>query len=939
MAKELVHAPESLSVWMSNMKELVARQPKLGAVLHAYVQKHGHTFEHFETKTPSGTWIEGLSTEPFFQSDGDPHVDWDKKSRNVPIFFQYGIGAPPHLFKVIRSLPGEALSLIVVEPNIALLVYVLHLTHVYLAMPKGTSLTFFTSPKEVPENIRLTRGDSTDADLPLAILTRVLRDEAMDLGLNVHGLFTALLSKTSIHKGEEDVFEDDLLEMARDVREWLLVRLQHLGNSSHDTMLGLRQMALMSPWIIYGCQYGSILEAFRGRPFVIVSAGPSLEKNYELLKEVQDQCVILANDAVLNKLLANGIRPHIVCALERGIETYDLLFRGTVQEYPEECEEILLIDQAVCTPKLFGTWPGPKMIVGKAEVPVDQWFIAGTIHGRVIPSGSSVAHMCFGVAATMGASSIALIGQDLAYGEAGVSHASGVFSETEMAKQRKGEGTKGIHRVPAALGGEVETSELWLSFLRMFEARITSVDIDVFDCTEGGALIKGTIIKPFSEYLAEHVELLGKFEETPAEITIRIGLLADKKAKLDSIGSFLEKANQDLDEAGDLIAAIAKSLDHVSAAALLPEKRVRYAAETAALIDQLNRLNPMFAFVAQSYMYLASTDIAITRFLDNVETVERWISVHREIVEGHVTIVRFIKTWLDYATDALNYYVDKDLPMLPFAPDESYDRFKEVCETLGDGVDQTSLRLEMDRLFTFTDMVRDGWPGDALWSCAMFLLQESRAQEAVALMAAAADDFDDMELPTEQIYAFFKDYARVSMTPDLCHFPKYDYARLLLENAINLCGEDAEIKALLMELSERQKQFSVDYGMFVMGASYSRERLDGWYAARNKAADAMSRNDALTAMTTIWEGVCKYGRYVPTIAAPHLDWLARNMEKFFGVDDEHCTPVIDALLEDIASRTDVLRDVPVRYTYGFMKALSEHSADIKLPEEVVEKNA
>ncbi len=131
----------------------------------------------------------------------------------------------------------------------------------------------------------------------------------------------------------------------------------------------------------------------------------------------------------------------------------------------------------------------------------------------------------------------------------------------------------------------------------------------------------------------------------------------------------------------------------------------------------------------------------------------------------------------------------------------------------------------------------------------------------------------------------------------------------------------------------------MDFGLFAMGASYSRKRLDGWYAARNKAADAMSRNDAMTAMTTIWEAICEYGRYMPMIAAPHLDWLARNMEKFFEAEDEHCTPVIDALLDDIASKLDVLRDVPIPYTYGFLKALSEHGADIALQGEAGENTS
>ncbi len=938
MAKELVKAPESLSVWMSNMKELVARQPKLGAVLHAYVQKHGHTFEHFETKTPSGTWIEGLSTEPFFQSDEAPNVGWTKKSREVPVFFQYGIGAPSYLFKVIRSLPNEALSLVVAEPNIELLAYVLHMTHVYMAMPKGASLTFLALPREAPAHLDALAEKTGDEDLPLSTLTRILRDEALEMGLNVYGLFTVFLSRTAVHAGEEAAFFDDILGMAKAVREWVVVRLGFLGNSSHDTMLGLRQMSLMSPWISYGYQYGSIMKAFAGKPFVVVSAGPSLEKNYELLRDIQDKCVILANDATLKKLLAAGITPHIVCALERGTPTYNIFFKQTVLDYPDECAKILLISQAVCTPKIYGTWPGPKMIIGKSELPVDQWFIVGTLHGTLIPSGSSVAHMCFGVAATMGASSIALIGQDLAYGEDGTTHAYGVFKEKseELKKEvpPKKEQPKKKRRsqwrceVPGALGGEVETNQLWLSFLRMFESRINMTGAPVYDCTEGGALIKGTIVKPFAEYISEHVEAQEAFEMTPAAVVVEKGAVADKKGKYDSVRPSFEKAYADLDAAGDLIVKIVKSLDEVSAAAILPQKRVQHAAETGKLLDTLNRLNPMFAFIAQSYLYLSTTEIAVTRFLDNVETVERWVSVHREIVEGHVAVVRFIKIWLDYADQAMAYYVDRDLPLKPLAPDESLAEFERVCGEFGDGHDQIALRNEMDKLFAFADMVRDGWPGGYLWKGAMFLLQESRSEEAGGLMKAAADSFEDMEMPEDEIYSFLKDYARVMITPDLCHVPNYEYATTLLENAVDLCGSDGEIEDLRTELRQKQHSYLIDLTLLSM--PYRKQYVNAWYAARKEADEALLRGDPMTAMRIVWDAICAYGKYLPRVAAPYLHWLVSNMEKFFGADDARYTPVIDELLDEMVARFDILKSVPIPYTVAFMRALVKHGAQINL---------
>lgn len=927
MAKELIKAPDSLSVWNSNIKELVSRQPQLGAVLVDYVEKHGHSFAHYENKTPAGTWIEGLSPEPFFQPDEDPQVGWTKKDRESPIFFQYGAGTPPYLFKVIRSLPAEALALVVVEPNVALLAYVLHMTHVYAAMPQGATIAFVVQPTEVPDTLRLVKQDSEDESLPIDILKRTLNDEALQLSLTVQGLFTAGLAKIAIHPGEEKAFGETLSKMAHDVREWVLMSLNYLGNSSHDTMLGLRQMSLMSPWIVYGYQYDSLLEDFKGRPFVVVSAGPSLEKNFELLRDIQDKAVIVANDAILQKLLAAGIRPHIVCALERGILTYDAFFKEVVHDYREECKNILLIDQAVCTPKLFGTWPGPKIITGKNEIPVDQWFIDGTIHGKIIPSGLSVSHMCLGVAATMGASEVALIGQDLAYGESGVSHTKGVYDDEMRERLKRPDDGKSVYKVPGIDGGEVETSEIWLSFLRLFESRIASLTFPVYDCSEGGALIKGTIVRPFADFISEFVEKAQPLEKTPTEVINSAGPLADRRERYEYVQTFFDNAYADIEEAGDIILKLAQSLDRVAAPGLPSKRRVVLAAETAALLDRLNHINPMFAFIAQSYLYLSTAEIAITRFLDSVDVVERWVRLHREIVEGHVTVIRFIKTWLDYSVNALKYYVDTPLPMEPVDPERSYDEFKRICETLGEGHDQTALRCEMDALFTFDDMVRDGWPGEALWQCAMFLLQEGRSEEASVLMTAAEKYFDGREMPTSEIAAFLKDYTRVGMTPDLCYIPNYDFALVILKNAEEAAGgEDDEIRALRLEIMERQQSLMIEVG--VMLGAYRRDHLTRWYTQRGIAQNALSSGDAMESFKVMWAAIRDCGRDVPVLAIPHFYWLVKQMEKFFGFDDERVKPVIDGILDDMAQNTDVVKALGVQLTSRFAEELSSRGGDI-----------
>lgn len=55
-----------------------------------------------------------------------------------------------------------------------------------------------------------------------------------------------------------------------------------------------------------------------GRPGIVVSAGPSLARNVELLGRagVRDRFAIIATQTVLKPLLARGIRPHFVVALD-----------------------------------------------------------------------------------------------------------------------------------------------------------------------------------------------------------------------------------------------------------------------------------------------------------------------------------------------------------------------------------------------------------------------------------------------------------------------------------------------------------------------------------------------------------------------------------------------------------------------------------------------
>jgi hypothetical protein len=915
MPKELHRAPDSLSVWRSNIRELKSRQPQLAAVLEAYAEQSGHAFEHYENATPAGKWVEGLAGEPFFERSGEPRFNWSRKKRedrNKPVFILYGVGTPPYLFKAIRALPEAALAMIVVEPNIGLLAYTLHMTHVYEAAPEKCRLVFLIEGSAVGS----TEKEKRDS---VFLSTQILREECLGASLRPIGLFSAALSVLSAHDGELEVWRDKFSRMGEGIREWVSVMLAYLGNSAEDTLLGLRQIALMSPQISFGPRLEPLFKKFAGRPAVCVSAGPSLDKNFTLLKDIQDKCLIIAADAVLGKLLENGIKPHIVTSLERVIATYRLFFSGVVEKFRYECRDILLVAQSLCVPWTSGRWPGPCCLVYKEEVVLDSWFAGGILGGAGLTSGISVAHMNYSLAHYAGASSIAIIGQDLAFGEDGSSHSGSVAGGSK--KERRG-----AIEIPGALGGMVKTTRTWISFLRFLETLVFSSGIPTSDCTEGGALISGTVIEPFADFIEEKILQQTPLDTTPAEV-IRAGAGDTNFAEIKTrVLASLRKQYDSLDVISKGLDEVESLMKSTAAPGLDQARRIEYAARTGAKIDGLHASSPVFDFIGQSYTRLATMELALTRSLDDVETVERWHLMHKEVVDSHRAVVSFVRRWVSYAERAIAHWGGGRLEFGPLEPGEAWNRatelFAELDETDGDRA--PGIRLELDNVMMRCDPIRLKWPGRVLWAYAALLLKnEGRAALATTFMDAAAADFDGKEMPVGDMAAFFKDYARVLMGHDLTHQPNPFKAEQMLSNAVDASGgADEEALEILSELLDTE----VSYQSIIDDAAGAKKggRTSAWFADRAVAQRQLFGGDLKRALMSVWRAVDRHWRVVPGWAASHLDWLIKTMDKCLDTDDRLLLETIGKIADSIASSTDLISQVPIKYPRRIVELLIEH---------------
>ncbi|WP_427338109.1 motility associated factor glycosyltransferase family protein [Caloranaerobacter sp. DY30410] len=259
--------------------------------------------------------------------------------------------------------------------------------------------------------------------------------------------------------------------------------------------------------IIKGNDVKLLKDKFKDVPAIIVSAGPSLDKNIKELKKAQGKAVIIAGGRTLKPLLDNGIKPDIVVSLDPGKGAYEVIKENLDKEFP-------LVTTVISQSDIIREYKGKKYFSNVLEcVELINYLIYKKIDR--ISQGGSVANMSLSLADYMGCNPIILIGQDLAYTD-GKIHAQNSTYEFDGNNENLG---KDLIEIEDIYGNRVYTSKVWLSFLRWFELYIRkNTEKEYIDATEGGAKIKGTKIMTLKEaiekYCTEEANIAERFLNT-----------------------------------------------------------------------------------------------------------------------------------------------------------------------------------------------------------------------------------------------------------------------------------------------------------------------------------------------------------------------------------------------------------------------------------------
>ena len=224
---------------------------------------------------------------------------------------------------------------------------------------------------------------------------------------------------------------------------------------------------------------------------VIVSTGPSLDKQLETLKKFAPYVSIISVDASYPILAKNGIKPDYVTSIERMIPT-STFFEKKYSGFDDDINFIV----ASVTHRQTVKNILPRRLVLTMRPQQEEKMFRLNKYGY-LGVGHSCANMAYQLAYVLGHKNIIFIGQDLAFGKDGASHAKGhTIAQPD----------ENLYTIAYGGEGEVRTTYVWMLFKNQFENDIEQAkleDIKSYNCTEGGARINGATEKPFLEVMNE----------------------------------------------------------------------------------------------------------------------------------------------------------------------------------------------------------------------------------------------------------------------------------------------------------------------------------------------------------------------------------------------------------------------------------------------------
>lgn len=241
-----------------------------------------------------------------------------------------------------------------------------------------------------------------------------------------------------------------------------------------------------------GCRCGvDYVDYFpKDLPVIIVSAGPSLQKNKHLLAEAKGKALIVAVDTAISQVMSVGVKPDMVITVDFDKELKYFDCKGL--------DDIPFIVEPDSSYKVLNK-VNPKEVIfyGTDVLLWKNLFNQEGVDMPFFEIGGSVATYAIATVISWGFKRIILIGQDLAF-TGGAIHVGEDAQEYDFS-------TGKYSYVKSIYGEDIITRRDYLTYLKWIErAAYTNPEVEIIDATEGGALIEYTKVMDLKDVIESY---------------------------------------------------------------------------------------------------------------------------------------------------------------------------------------------------------------------------------------------------------------------------------------------------------------------------------------------------------------------------------------------------------------------------------------------------
>ncbi len=299
------------------------------------------------------------------------------------------------------------------------------------------------------------------------------------------GLFVANYINVESFQSDIDRYTDLLMLC----KKMMFNAAINLGNNPEDAFVGLHNIIKN----LNKCYPALSIykNEFKGMQAILVTAGPSLQKDIKTLKSLKDKAFICCVDTAYKTLLEAGFSPHMVVGVER-TETVINYYKD-MEKYKGYDKNVLLALSSLTNSDVYDYVASR----GKSLVHHKNYTLFEYLNMDTIQSGKGVASCALNVLNYMGFRQIYLVGQDLCFQD-GKSHAEGdgcKWSSDNVMKSRIG-----FNKFTAVgNNGNVQTTDTWYKFKAVYEKDLQKINAEVINCTVDGLKIGDIEVKQLQD--------------------------------------------------------------------------------------------------------------------------------------------------------------------------------------------------------------------------------------------------------------------------------------------------------------------------------------------------------------------------------------------------------------------------------------------------------